>query len=299
MSRCRPDAQRAAGPPARWPSRSGYACRVGGGQRSRGRRCFDSRAAEGGTEGGRRGIGICEAAPHRHWRAPPATARRPSRQYSGGGDGGAPPHAESTPLRVGCQHGRSGHAAGSHRIRVACFSPHPAAVSHALPRPAFRAPAGQHSRRVYGGGRLGNVVHGVGSERLERRSALDDAVGCSTAQWRAGVSHRESVRRADEARQAGAGRHRPWRRHRSRWPDRGGDELLPVRRFPPTATGPRPMGPVGRDAIMAAQGAHFDLLLGRRTCDLCSGFWPKAPTSPMADRLHAAIDHIATHCPDS
>ena len=46
--------------------------------------------------------------------------------------------------------------------------------------------------------------------------------------------------------------------------------------------------PAGRDAILAAQGERFDLLLGRRTYDLWSGFWPKAPSSPMADRLNAA-----------
>src|SRR5712671_6364390 len=34
--------------------------------------------------------------------------------------------------------------------------------------------------------------------------------------------------------------------------------------------------PAGRDAILAAQGESFDLLLGRRTYDLWSGFWPKA-----------------------
>src|SRR5436190_11240072 len=42
--------------------------------------------------------------------------------------------------------------------------------------------------------------------------------------------------------------------------------------------------PAGRDAIIAAQGERFDLLLGRRTYDLWSGFWPKAPSSPLADR---------------
>ena len=41
-------------------------------------------------------------------------------------------------------------------------------------------------------------------------------------------------------------------------------------------------------AIMAAQGERFDLLLGRRTYDTWSGFWPKAPSSPMADGLNAA-----------
>ena len=46
--------------------------------------------------------------------------------------------------------------------------------------------------------------------------------------------------------------------------------------------------PAGRDALLAAYGERFDLLLGRRTYDIWSGFWPKAPSSPMADRLNAA-----------
>jgi dihydrofolate reductase len=57
--------------------------------------------------------------------------------------------------------------------------------------------------------------------------------------------------------------------------------------------------PAGRDAILAAHGEKFDLLLGRRTYDLWSGFWPKAPSSPMADRINAATKYIATHRPES
>src|SRR5690242_12427280 len=57
--------------------------------------------------------------------------------------------------------------------------------------------------------------------------------------------------------------------------------------------------PAGRDAILAAYGEGFDLLLGRRTYDLWSGFWPKAPSSPMSDRLNAARKYVATHRPDS
>ena len=37
--------------------------------------------------------------------------------------------------------------------------------------------------------------------------------------------------------------------------------------------------PAGRDAVLAARGESFDLLLGRRTYDLWSAFWPKARTS--------------------
>ena len=58
-------------------------------------------------------------------------------------------------------------------------------------------------------------------------------------------------------------------------------------------------GPAGRDAVLAAQGERFDLLLGRRTYDIWSGFWPKAPSSPLADRLNAATKYIATHRPES
>jgi dihydrofolate reductase len=57
--------------------------------------------------------------------------------------------------------------------------------------------------------------------------------------------------------------------------------------------------PAGRDAIIAAQGDRFDLVLGRRTYDIWSGYWPKAPSSPMADGLNAATKYIATHRPES
>ena len=56
--------------------------------------------------------------------------------------------------------------------------------------------------------------------------------------------------------------------------------------------------PAGRDAMLAAHGESFDLLLGRRTYDAWSGFWPKAPCSPMADRLNAATKYVATHHPE-
>ena len=57
--------------------------------------------------------------------------------------------------------------------------------------------------------------------------------------------------------------------------------------------------PSGREAILSAQGESFDLLLGRRTYDLWSGFWPNAPSSPMADGLNAATKFVATHRPES
>jgi dihydrofolate reductase len=57
--------------------------------------------------------------------------------------------------------------------------------------------------------------------------------------------------------------------------------------------------PAGRDIVIALYGGSFDLLLGRRTYDLWSGFWPKAPSSPMADGLNAAKKYVATHRPES
>jgi len=57
--------------------------------------------------------------------------------------------------------------------------------------------------------------------------------------------------------------------------------------------------PAGRDVLLALYGESFDLLIGRRTHDLLSGFWPKAPKSPMADRLNAATKYVATHRPES
>ena len=57
--------------------------------------------------------------------------------------------------------------------------------------------------------------------------------------------------------------------------------------------------PAGRELLLARYGEKFDLLLGRRTYDGFSGFWPKAPSSPMADRLNAAKKYVATHRPES
>ncbi len=56
--------------------------------------------------------------------------------------------------------------------------------------------------------------------------------------------------------------------------------------------------PAGRDAITAAQGERFDLVHGRRTYDIWSGFWPTA-SGPLADGINAATKYIATHRPES
>ncbi len=57
--------------------------------------------------------------------------------------------------------------------------------------------------------------------------------------------------------------------------------------------------PEGRDAVQAAQGERFDLLLGRRTYDIWSGYWPKAPGSPIADGINAATKYVVTHRPET
>jgi len=57
--------------------------------------------------------------------------------------------------------------------------------------------------------------------------------------------------------------------------------------------------PAGRDEVLAAYGENYDLLLGRLTYDMWSGYWPKAPSDPMADRLNAAKKYVATHRPES
>ena len=55
----------------------------------------------------------------------------------------------------------------------------------------------------------------------------------------------------------------------------------------------------GGEAILAAHGEGFDLLLGRRTYDIWAAFWPKVTNDRMADSLNAATKYIATHRPES
>src|SRR5260370_790042 len=57
--------------------------------------------------------------------------------------------------------------------------------------------------------------------------------------------------------------------------------------------------PAVGEVIVAAHREAFDLLLGRRTYDIWSGYWPKAGKSPLADSLNAATKYVATHRPDS
>jgi serine phosphatase RsbU (regulator of sigma subunit)/dihydrofolate reductase len=56
--------------------------------------------------------------------------------------------------------------------------------------------------------------------------------------------------------------------------------------------------PAGLQIVNEMYG-NRDVLLGRRTYDLWSGFWPKAPKSPMGDRLKAATKYVVTHRPES
>ena len=55
----------------------------------------------------------------------------------------------------------------------------------------------------------------------------------------------------------------------------------------------------GAEAYAAAYGSDYDLLLGRRTYDMWSGFWPKITSGPFAPRLNAATKYVATHRPES
>lgn len=56
--------------------------------------------------------------------------------------------------------------------------------------------------------------------------------------------------------------------------------------------------PAVGEAIDAAHGNSFDLLLGRRTYDIFASYWPKQ-SGPMAEGLNAATKHVVTHRPDS
>jgi dihydrofolate reductase len=57
--------------------------------------------------------------------------------------------------------------------------------------------------------------------------------------------------------------------------------------------------PAGAAAVTEAHGKSFDLLLGHRTYDLWAGFWPKVPSSPLADSLNAATKYVVTDRPES
>ena len=52
------------------------------------------------------------------------------------------------------------------------------------------------------------------------------------------------------------------------------------------------------EAIVAAQGEGYDLLLGRSTYDIFAGYWPHQE-GPMAESLNGARKYVATHRPES
>jgi serine phosphatase RsbU (regulator of sigma subunit) len=57
--------------------------------------------------------------------------------------------------------------------------------------------------------------------------------------------------------------------------------------------------PAGLQTVIELYGERCDVLFGRRTYDLLGSFWPKAPNSPMANRLNAATKYVVTHRPES
>lgn len=57
--------------------------------------------------------------------------------------------------------------------------------------------------------------------------------------------------------------------------------------------------PAGRELVLGIYGARYDLLLGRRTYDAWSRYWPTAPSSPMTDGINAATKYVVTHRPES
>ena len=69
--------------------------------------------------------------------------------------------------------------------------------------------------------------------------------------------------------------------------------------FPPGGWAMLFFDPALLEAIVAAQGKRFDLLLGRRTYDIWAGYWPKVENGPIAGGLNAATKYVATHRPDS
>ncbi len=56
--------------------------------------------------------------------------------------------------------------------------------------------------------------------------------------------------------------------------------------------------PEGLAKLGILYGETYDVLLGRRTYDILSKFWPTAPGGPVADRLNAGKKYVATHRPE-
>lgn len=52
--------------------------------------------------------------------------------------------------------------------------------------------------------------------------------------------------------------------------------------------------------MLEAYGERYDALIGRRTYDMWSAFWPHVPAGdPFADRLRVATKYVVTHRPES
>jgi dihydrofolate reductase len=57
--------------------------------------------------------------------------------------------------------------------------------------------------------------------------------------------------------------------------------------------------PAGAALLAESYSDRYDLLLGRRTYDGWSIFWPKMKGGPFADGINAATKYVATHRPES
>lgn len=55
--------------------------------------------------------------------------------------------------------------------------------------------------------------------------------------------------------------------------------------------------PEGAATLAETQGNSYDLLLGRRTYDLWSGYWPKVQGGPFATAINGATKYVVTHRP--
>jgi len=57
--------------------------------------------------------------------------------------------------------------------------------------------------------------------------------------------------------------------------------------------------PAGLQTVLELYGESCDMLLGRRTYDMFASYWPKAPNSPMGDRLNTGTKYVVTHRPEN
>jgi serine phosphatase RsbU (regulator of sigma subunit) len=57
--------------------------------------------------------------------------------------------------------------------------------------------------------------------------------------------------------------------------------------------------PAGLRVVDEIYGRACDLLVGRRTYNTLASYWPRAPNSPMADRLNTSMKYVVTHRPES